>query len=288
MNKHYFSTILALGMLISAPFLVSAVSAQEQETLTVATVNGAPISIDLVGNVINDLPEELRRQPLSTYYDRVVNTIINARLTAEQAIKEGIDNDPLIKELIEQERNRILGDVWLSRIVQPQINDAMVEEEYNALVADTESRTEVSASHILVATEAEAQTVIDRLDNGEDFAALAEEVSTGPSSANGGSLGYFGRGAMVPDFENASFGLAAGTYTQSPVETQFGWHVIKIEDKRVAQPPSLDAAREAIIRELSARHAGTILTELRNAATIERLSLEEVIERQQNQQSNSN
>ena len=117
---------------------------------------------------------------------------------------------------------------------------------------------------------------VKRLDNGEDFADLAKELSTGPSGPNGGELGYFRRGAMVPSFELASFEMEVGSYSKEPVQTQFGWHVIKVEDRRVADAPALADVRDQLRSSISVKIAGSIIAELRSKAEISRMSLDDV------------
>ena len=152
----------------------------------------------------------------------------------------------------------------------------MIQQRYQELVADTGSRDEIKARHILVGSMEEAEAAIGRLKSGEDFSDLAKELSTGTSGPNGGDLGYFGRGAMVPEFEEASFTLEKGQYTETPVQTQFGWHVIVVEDRRTAPAPQLQDIRDQLINAMSVEVAGTIIEELRSKATIERLDFEQV------------
>lgn len=261
------ATCLALG---------TPVSAQEDQSLTVVTINGEGSTLNLVGSIINQLPDELRRQPLQSYYDKVIDDIIDTKLTADAARASGLADNPLLRELARRAQDRVLAEAWLNEAIRERITDAMIDQRYNALVADTDSRTEVRARHILVETREGAEAAIKRLDNGEDFAAIAKQISTGPSGPDGGDLGYFRRGAMVPSFEAASFGMEPGAHSPTPVQTQFGWHVIKVEDRRVAPAPVLDEVREQLINSLSVREAGTVIAELRSKAEIERLSFDEV------------
>ena len=130
------------------------------------------------------------------------------------------------------------------------------------------------ARHILVKSEDEAKAVIKELDGGADFAKLASEKSIGPSKAQGGDLDYFGRGQMVKEFEDAAFGLEAGAYTETPVRTQFGWHVIKVEDKRKSEPPTFEEAESALGQEMSQEIAEALMRELTEKATIQRFELD--------------
>ncbi len=272
-----FSKILvpvtALGIASLAP---SMVMAQEEDVLTVLRINDKAFSINLVGSIVNQLPENIRQQPLGAYYNNVIDDMIDTHLTAEAARASGLAENPLLKEIVERAMDRVLAEAWLNEEINRRITEDMVLKSYNDLVADTESRTEVRARHILVNTEEEAKTVITRLDDGENFAELAKELSTGPSGPSGGELGYFRRGAMVPSFEVASFELAKGTYTAAPVQTQFGWHVIYSEDRRVADAPELDDVRDQLTSTISVKIAGSIIAELRNDAKIEQMSFEDV------------
>ncbi|XDZ65425.1 peptidylprolyl isomerase [Alphaproteobacteria bacterium LSUCC0684] len=282
-----FSTPKArLAGLITGAILMlgfSAAISQETPPPVVLTINGETFTLNLVGNMANQLPDEMRRQPAEALYEGLIDDIIDTKLSADAARSSGLADNLAIREIAERARDRILAEVWLNEEIAARITDEMLQKSYNDLVADTESRTEVRARHILVDNRDAALAAIARLDQGEDFAALAKEISTGPSGPNGGELGYFRRGAMVPSFEVASFALAKDSYTKEPVQTQFGWHVIKVEDRRVAPAPTFETAQDQLRNTISVKLAGTILSELRENAEISRLSYEELRASQQAQ-----
>ena len=268
---------LLLGVALLSP-LKDAPLAQEEAFIEVVTVNGQPSTLNLVGDIIGQLPDDLRRRPLREYYDTVIDDIIDTRLAAEAARSSGLAEDPLLAELAGRASDRILAAAWIDERISKRITDDMVEQRYQELVEDVASREEVNARHILVDTREEAEAVLRRLGEGEDFAALAGELSTGPSGPNGGDLGWFRRGTMIPAFEAAAFSLGEGEVSEAPVETQFGWHVIRVEGQRTAPPPELDDAREHIYRALSLDEAEVLIAELRSGAVITRLSFEEMRE----------
>ena len=247
-----------------------------QEDVSVATVNDQTIYLDEVMQVAENLPEQYRRQPLDTYFDQLIDEVVNTRLAATAAKEDGLDKDPLLQRAIAIATNRILAEAYMAVEVREMVTEEEIKDAYDRFVSDADSREEVSARHILVDTEEEAKGLITKLSEGADFAELAKEFSTGPSGPNGGALGYFGRGQMVPDFEVAAFNLEIGTYTSVPVQTQFGWHVILLEDKRTAQPASLEEMREQIGTALSQQALARLIEEMRADATIEARSFEDV------------
>jgi peptidyl-prolyl cis-trans isomerase C len=250
--------------------------AQDEASLEVLTINDQPYTLNLVGNIINQLPDNIRQQPIDAYYDSIIDDIIDTKLSADAARQSGLAEKPLLKEIAMRAYERVIAEAWLNEELNRRITDDMIAQSYNDLLADTESRTETKASHILVDSEADAMAVIARLDQGEDFAAIAKEVSTGPSGPNGGALGYFRRGDMVPSFELASFNLEVGTYTKTPVQTRFGWHVIQVSDRRVADAPPLADIEDQLRSSVSVKIIGTIISELRAKASITRLTLDDV------------
>ena len=265
-----------LMAMLTALTLSSTAMAQDDASLEVLTINDQPYTLNLVGNIINQLPDNIRQQPIDAYYDSIIDDIIDTKLSADAARQSGLAEKPLLKEIAMRAYERVIAEAWLNEELNRRITDDMIAQSYNDLLADTESRTETKASHILVDSEADAMAVIARLDQGEDFAAIAKEVSTGPSGPNGGALGYFRRGDMVPSFELASFNLEVGTYTKTPVQTRFGWHVIQVSDRRVADAPPLADIEDQLRSSVSVKIIGTIISELRAKASITRLTLDDV------------
>lgn len=271
------ATGLAMMMAVAMQPMQGLAQDKPQDTsLEVLTINGEGFSLNLVGSIINQLPENVRNQPIDVYYNSVIDDIVDTKLTANAAISSGLAENPLLKEIAERAYDRVIAEAWLNDALNKRINEDMITQSYNDLVADTESRTETRARHILLDSKDAAMDAIKRLNDGEDFTALAKELSTGPSGPNGGELGYFRRGAMVPSFELASFAMDVGTYSKEPVQTQFGWHVIKVEDRRVADAPALAEVRDQLRSSISVKIAGSIIAELRSKAEISRLSLDDV------------
>ena len=247
-----------------------------QEKIAVGTVNGETIYLDEVMQLTEELPDKYRRQPLENYYPNLVAEIANTKLAAKAATDNGLQNNPLVQDAIRIASERILAEAYFATELRKVVTEEEVKAAYDRYVADQDSRDEISARHILVAEEQEAIDLIEKLKGGADFAALAQEFSTGPSGPKGGDLGYFGRGQMVPDFEAAAFALEIGTFSAKPVQTQFGWHVIKLEDKRVAPAPTLDEMRQQIGTGLTQQSLARLIEELRKDAVITERSFEDV------------
>ena len=272
-----FFTWLFSGLIPLLTTAMLAPSAYAQDApQTVLTIDGQDFSINLVGTIITQLPEDIRRQPPQTYYDRIIDDIIDTYLAAEASRQSGVADNPIVKEIADRARDRVLAEAWIQQSVNDRITEEMIIKSYDDFVADAESRAEVRARHILVDTKEGAEAVITRLDGGEDFATLAKELSTGPSGPDGGELGYFRRGDMVPAFELAAFGMDSGSYSPAPVQTQYGWHIIYVEDRRVAAAPTLEQMREQLVQTLSIKMIGMIVAELRAGASIERMSFEDL------------
>src|SRR5205823_3367368 len=153
----------------------------------------------------------------------------------------GLDKTPEFQRRIEFLRDRMLYATLVDTEIAGKISEEEMRARYNQEVAATSPINEVKARHILVKTKQEALDIVKQLDGGADFEKLANEKTNDPSGkTSGGDLGWFGPGQMVPEFEKAAFALNAGEYTKEPVETQFGWHIIKVEDKRLKQPPAFE------------------------------------------------
>jgi peptidyl-prolyl cis-trans isomerase C len=250
--------------------------AQASDQISVGTVNGKDIWLDDVLRAAERLPEEFQQTPLENYFPQLVADMIDSQLAANAARNDAYEKKPEIAAAMQTAANRVLAESWLAEKVRVEITETAIQSAYDKFVADTASREQVTASHILVETEAEAKAIIATLQDGGDFAELAKAKSTGPSGPNGGALGTFERGQMVPAFETAAFNLAIGSYSDTPVQTQFGWHVIRVDGKDTAPAPDLESMRAQLANNLSTQTLGRLLEELRASQDIQLRSFADV------------
>ncbi len=265
MPHHRLKTAgLAVALCLSLPFAAAA------DDPVVATVNGMEIPRSDVIEAQRRLPEGLQDLPLETVFGMLVNSLVDSRLASAAAREQGLAEDQEFKSLMARIEEQILERMLLSRYIGERVTEEALRERHRTLIEETAAKVEVRARHILVDSEAKAREVIAELATGADFAELAKIRSSGPSSVDGGDLGYFARDDLDPAFTEAAFALDAGTITENPVQTQFGWHVIKTEDRRAAAAPSFEEARPRLEGELSQQIGAEYLRELREAATVVR------------------
>lgn len=250
----------AISLSLAAP-----VAAQDASTV-LATVNGTDITLGHLIAMRAMLPAQYQELPDEVLYNGMLDQLIQQEVVADSL--RGSE-DARTKLTMENEDRAFLASVAIDAIAFDTIADADVQTLYDANFADAGGDLEWNASHILVATEEEAQSLIDQLNDGADFVALAQEFSTGPSGPNGGALGWFGTGMMVPEFETAVAGLEAGEIS-APVQTQFGWHVVKLNESRISAPPALEDVRADLEEELRRQRVDAYLAELTEAAEIAR------------------
>jgi peptidyl-prolyl cis-trans isomerase C len=234
----------------------------------VVTVNGKPIKQSTYDFIVKDLTA--RGQNIDkNVRDVIVNKLVSSELVAQEAQKSGLDKraDYLVKEELTRKEllvNTYLGE-YLKKNPVTEADTKAAYEQYKKEVGDKE----YSASHILVATEAEAKDIIAQLGKGGDFAKIAKEKSKDPGSQEkGGSLGWFSLGTMVKPFSDAVATLKKGGVTQTPVQTQFGWHIIKLDDIRDTQVPAYDKVKLDLQKQLQQRQLEKLLTDLRAKAKI--------------------
>ncbi len=248
-----------VGLFVSMSSVVYA----EQGRVAVGTINGETLWLEDVMQQVERLPAEFQQAPIADYFDQLVADMVDARIAANEARASKHNAKENVASAMKTAADRVLAESWLGEKVSLNITDESIQQAYQTFAADTASREEVTASHILVATEEESKKIIALIEGGGDFTELAKTKSTGPSGPKGGSLGTFGRGQMVPAFENAAFGLDDGGFTKEPVQTQFGWHVIKVEKKTITPAPTIDVIREQLVQTLSTQALARILGELR-------------------------
>lgn len=242
-----------------------------------AIIDGVPVTEVDLAIFAQDYAQEFERIPPEMRVTELVNGITEMRLLSKAAVEEGIDKDDLTKKRLAFDRARVLSSEYLRKTVIDVISTETVRARFDEEIAEFKPDDELHLYHILVETEAESLEIIADIEGGGDFAAIAAEKSKDPGSgANGGDLGFVPRGMTVPEFENAAFALETGQFTKEPVESQFGWHVIKLEEKRKTQPPEFDAEEPRIRSELVRESIDNTIESLRAAADIEIIPAPEV------------
>lgn len=265
----------SLAAAIAFPF---SVIAQENAGEVVAKVGGIEITTNELAIAGADLQQQFANVPAEQRQAAVLSALIDIKLLAKKAMDAGMEDEADFRARMEFLRSRTLHNQYFQETISDSISDEEVKARYDAEIAAIEPQQQVKARHILVETEEEANEVIKLLDDGADFAELAKEKSTGPSGPSGGDLGYFGKGQMVPEFEQAAFSLDNGTYTKKPVKTQFGWHVILKEEERDQPPPALEAVAEQVRQVLLRERYFNIVESAREETDVE--ILDEALERQ--------
>jgi peptidyl-prolyl cis-trans isomerase C len=212
----------------------------------IANVNGKAITEADVELAETDLDPQFAKLPPDQRRAAALSALIEIHVLADKAVADGLDKDPEFRRRMELLTERALHSALVDQEVAGKITDEELHKRYEDEIAKLPPVNEVHARHILVKTKEEAEGIIKELDAGGDFEKLAKEKSTDGAAPQGGDLGYFTEEQMVPEFAKAAFALPVGKYTEQPVQTQFGWHVIKVEDKRVKQPPTFDQLKDQI------------------------------------------
>jgi len=216
----------------------------------VATVAGQPITEADLSFAAEDLTQELSQMPVEQRKPFLLRVLIDMKVMAAAGRAEGMAETPLFQQRLAYLEDRALRRAYFAETIAAGVTEPAVRAEYDKLVADFQPTEEIRASHILVPTEEEAKAVKAELDGGADFATLAKEKSIDPGAANGGDLGFFGKGMMVAPFEAAAYALTDIGQVSEPVQSQFGWHVIKLEEKRQSAPPTFEEAAGQLQQQL--------------------------------------
>jgi peptidyl-prolyl cis-trans isomerase C len=261
----------ALGAFALAALLIAPAVAKAQDSdPLIARVNGVEIhqsdlalAEDEVGASIPQMAPDQKREYLITYLTDVV-------ILAQAADKQKIGDRDDVKRHLAFERNKVLMETLLQDTGKAALTDDAMHKVYDEAVKQMPPEEEVHARHILVPTEAEAKDIEDQLKKGADFATLAKEKSKDPGAADGGDLGYFTKDQMVPEFSDVAFKLDKGQISD-PVHTQFGWHIIQVEDKRTKPTPTFDQVRSQLENFVAHKAQAEMVENLRKSATIERL-----------------
>jgi peptidyl-prolyl cis-trans isomerase C len=243
-------------------------SSAKVEGKVLATVNGKEITDVDVTALYETLPAQYKQAPKEFVEQQLLEQLVSMAVIGQAAEQEQMAEQEEFKERLNTVRDQLLQEFYLKEKIEEMVTDEVVRAEYDKFAAEFVPAEEVSARHILLKNAEEAADIIKLLDDGGDFAELAKEYSTGPSGPAGGDLGYFTKDRMVPEFAVVAFELPTGEYTKSPVKTQFGYHVIKVEDKRKTQPPAFEEKEAEIRGEKTNSMVTELIDELKAAASI--------------------
>jgi peptidyl-prolyl cis-trans isomerase C len=265
---------LALALAVAPPLMAQPTPATPPGDPVVARVDGEPILLSDLAAAARDLPEELRGAPPQMLYPLLLDQMIAGRAVTAAARRAQLDQDAEVRARVRRAEEQELQQAWLSREISARVNDAAIRARYDSEIAGRPAEQEVRARHILVPTESEARAALAEIRGGADFMAVAQRRSTGPGAREGGDLGFFRRGDMVPEFAEAAFALQAGQVSENPVRSPFGWHVIKVEERRTAAPPPFEEVAQAIRQQLMEAEVTAAVERARDAARVERFNLD--------------
>jgi peptidyl-prolyl cis-trans isomerase C len=260
-----FALAAGLACMLALPTLA-------QDAKPVATVDGQTITEEDVRIALDELSSGLPQQmDAKQRRDYAIDYLIDLKIVANQAAKEKLDAGAEFKKRLEQTRERLLMETILTREGDKAATDEALRKFYDDTVKTLKTEQEVRARHILVETEADAKAALERVKKGEDFAKVAAELSKDPGSGReGGDLGWFEKGRMVPEFSEAAFKLEKGQVSDL-VKSQFGFHIIKVEDRRDKKPPELDAVKDQLKRYLTQKAQQDYVLELRKGVKVEKI-----------------
>lgn len=240
----------------------SGAAAQDASTV-VATVGDTEITLGEMIITRAQLPPQYEQFPPEVLFTGILDQLIQQQLLADAAGDEPVR----VTAALVNERRSLMAGETINSISEDAITEEALQAAYDARFATAEAQTEYNASHLLVETEEEALAAKARVDGGEEFADVARAVSTGPTGPNGGNLGWFGVGQMVPEFEAAVQTLEVGTVS-GPVQTQFGWHIVKLNETRVMEQPTLDDMRNELSGQIQEAAITAALAEMEAATTV--------------------
>jgi peptidyl-prolyl cis-trans isomerase C len=256
-------------ILLSSVFTLALTSFALAEDKVIATVNGEKIYQSELQRNINQIPnyDSLPTEQQVIIKEKIVQAITKLTAVVQEAKKLNIQDSTAYKQQLKDFKQQLMYSTLLEDHIRNVVTEAKLKEFYNKN-KDSFVENKAKASHILLQTEAEANEVIQKLKAGGDFAELASEYSIGPSAKDGGNLGWFNKDTMVGEFSKAVFELEPGKYTQKPVKTQFGWHVILLEDKVVDTPSLYEDVKEQINQEVMQIEVENYLEKIINKAEI--------------------
>lgn len=258
----------------AAPPAATAAAPATPPNPVVARVNGQEIMLSDVTDAARGLPENMRQMPQAMLFSMILERQVDLKALSAEARKQRLDKDPAVQRQIALASDAALQNALLAREVGPKVTDEAIRARYDSQIAGKPGEEEVHAKHILVASEDEAKKIIAELKKGADFSAEAKKYSTDPGGKDGGDLGWFKKADMVPEFADAAFAMQPGQTSDKPVKSQFGWHIIKLEERRTAAPPTFEASRDQIRQQIIQDAVRQAVQQARAQSTIETFNMD--------------
>lgn len=255
-------SLLAVGLVLSTP-AAFAQGAPKNPNPLVATVNNIQIHMGDLRDAAHQLPPQLQQLPPQKLLPLLMNQVVDRKALLIEAQKENLAKDPAVAAQMQEAANMQLENAYLQKAIAAQVTNTAVQAVYDRDYANKPGPEQVDARQILVPSEQEAKDIIRKLERGADFTKLAQKYSIDPGAKNGGELGWFSKGEMIPAFSDAAFALKPNEFTKTPVHSQFGWHVILCEGKRTAPTPTLDQVRDQIRQQLADKAIQDTLNKVR-------------------------
>jgi peptidyl-prolyl cis-trans isomerase C len=268
-----FATIAALLFVLPAASGCSKNSSSEAPASAsdpvIARVNGVDIKQSDLALAEEDVGADMQAASPEAKREHLISYLADIIMVTQAADKKNLADNPDFKRRLAFLRSKLLMGYELQEEAKTALTDEALKQTYDEAVKSMSGQEEVRARHILVEGEDEAKAILEQLKGGADFAKLAKEKSKDPGAAEGGDLGYFTKDQMVPEFADIAFKMYPGQLS-NPVKTQFGWHVIKVEDKRIKQPPEFEKVKDQIEAYLARKAQSDFIAKLRQSAKVER------------------
>ena len=240
----------------------------------IGSVDGRLIHLSDLARASKTLPDNMRQLPFDTLMPVLLDRMIDHEALTMMARRAGLEKRADIQRDMRVAADQVLESAWLAQIAPPKVTEAAISARYNRQYANRPATEEIRARHVLVGTEAEAMTVLDELKKGTEFATIARVVSKDPDGKNGGDLGFFRRDQVWPGFADVAFELQPGQIGPKPIHNEFGWHVVRVEERRLVAPPALSEIHEQLRQELTAEAVQDAIADARGQMIIRRFNLD--------------
>ena len=254
---------------VSLASMISIIPATaEIEKPFLAIVNGEKIYESQIHKTHSELPQQYQQLPFDILKPMLLDRAINQQLLIVSGKKANLENDKQVKKRIKILSDRVVAETFLERNISKKVNEKAIKEDYENFLKNSEPEPLVHARHILLKTKSDALSVIKELNNGENFIELVKKRSIDKSNIEDGDLGFFKHSEMVKSFANAAFSIKPGSYSNKPIKTELGWHIIFVEEKKDGKYPSLQEAHDSLVSKLTQKTVADLIQDLRSKANI--------------------